>query len=327
MYTYYILDAGLSGRVLLRYSTYSLITAFIFPADSTSGLVNYTYLATHHLFMAGEYVSSDCVAYSLCGLGVSFLYAIWHSKEIRGYLTVHDLEAKIQGASTVFSGLIPKCPPARTSRNALIRIGKAVAKLLSSRPTMQGQFGTRIQSHNFPEQPNVRVQQTVSGQVPTYPQRLQFDTNLNDLFGELQNSDPSSFGSIRDLPNSLQGYEPSLNSAQGADFQGNSPLDSVPQDQCTAFLGSTMDFNAQSPLPEELQFAIPPEVNFDDMMFDNMELDTAAFGAQGNDIGLGFGPSQFSNVFMGGEFQPSAEVGNDSHMDHFYYASTTDERH
>lgn len=35
-----------------------------------SGLVSYTYLSTHHLFMAG----------------ISYLYAIWHSPTVRGYL-------------------------------------------------------------------------------------------------------------------------------------------------------------------------------------------------------------------------------------------------
>jgi hypothetical protein len=35
-----------------------------------SGLVSYTYLATHHLFMAG----------------ISYLYAIWHSPVVRSRL-------------------------------------------------------------------------------------------------------------------------------------------------------------------------------------------------------------------------------------------------
>jgi hypothetical protein len=39
------------------------------------GLVNYTYLATHHLFMAG----------------ISYLYAIWHSPIVRSRLVGHNL--------------------------------------------------------------------------------------------------------------------------------------------------------------------------------------------------------------------------------------------
>jgi len=56
-------------------------------------LVNYTYLATHHIFMAGmltcspAHVVSFAYAYST---GISFLYAIWHSPWVRSRLVSYS---------------------------------------------------------------------------------------------------------------------------------------------------------------------------------------------------------------------------------------------
>ncbi|CBX91601.1 predicted protein [Plenodomus lingam JN3] len=49
-------------------------------------LVNYTFLATHHLFMAGE--SSPCLQLLAADFspGISFLYAVWHSVHVRSLL-------------------------------------------------------------------------------------------------------------------------------------------------------------------------------------------------------------------------------------------------
>ncbi|KAK8080547.1 hypothetical protein PG997_008365 [Apiospora hydei] len=61
------------------------------------GLVNYTYLATHHLFMAG----------------ISYLYAIWHSRIVRSRLSNDEVDFTILAATSVFSDLIEKCPQRR----------------------------------------------------------------------------------------------------------------------------------------------------------------------------------------------------------------------
>ena len=49
-------------------------------------LVNYTYLATVHLFMAGKGVPSVLRLLKLTPLGIAFLYAIWHSPTVRSRL-------------------------------------------------------------------------------------------------------------------------------------------------------------------------------------------------------------------------------------------------
>lgn len=60
-------------------------------------LVNYTYLATHHLFMAGTEIpfSTDRNATELTSPGISFLYAIWHSPVVRSRLVSAFLQYHI----------------------------------------------------------------------------------------------------------------------------------------------------------------------------------------------------------------------------------------
>lgn len=92
------------------------------------GLVNYTYLATHHLFMAG----------------VSYLYAIWHSVVVRSRLTMDEVDFTILAATSVFSDLIDKCPPAEACRDAFDRTAKATIKMANS----HGGFGQVLNRHS-----------------------------------------------------------------------------------------------------------------------------------------------------------------------------------
>ncbi|KAB5536063.1 fungal-specific transcription factor domain-containing protein [Coniochaeta sp. 2T2.1] len=80
------------------------------------GVVNYTYLATHHLFMAG----------------ISYLYAIWHSPIVRSRLTMDEVDFTILAATSVFTDLIEKCPPAEACRDAFDRTAKATLKMANS---------------------------------------------------------------------------------------------------------------------------------------------------------------------------------------------------
>ncbi|KAI0111908.1 fungal-specific transcription factor domain-containing protein [Daldinia grandis] len=80
------------------------------------GLVNYTYLATHHLFMAG----------------ISYLYAIWHSHVVRSRLTMDEVDFTILAATSVFTDLIEKCPPAEACRDAFDRTARATIKMANS---------------------------------------------------------------------------------------------------------------------------------------------------------------------------------------------------
>ncbi|ODH46942.1 hypothetical protein GX48_06979 [Paracoccidioides brasiliensis] len=79
-------------------------------------LVNYTYLATHHLFMAG----------------ISFLYAIWHSPVVRSHLTLDDVDFTILAATSVLGDLMEKCPPAEACRDAFERMSKATVQMCLS---------------------------------------------------------------------------------------------------------------------------------------------------------------------------------------------------
>ncbi|RSL96546.1 hypothetical protein CEP52_011431 [Fusarium oligoseptatum] len=81
-----------------------------------SGLVSYTYLSTHHLFMAG----------------ISYLYAIWHSPIVRSRLTMDEVDFTILAAKSVLTDMIDKCPPAETCRDAFDRTAKATIKMASS---------------------------------------------------------------------------------------------------------------------------------------------------------------------------------------------------
>ncbi|KAI1327141.1 fungal-specific transcription factor domain-containing protein [Xylariaceae sp. FL0255] len=92
------------------------------------GLVNYTYLATHHLFMAG----------------ISYLYAIWHSLVVRSRLTMDEVDFTILAATSVLSDLIDKCPPAEACRDAFDRTAKATIKMANS----NGGFGQSLLSQN-----------------------------------------------------------------------------------------------------------------------------------------------------------------------------------
>ncbi|KAF4979936.1 hypothetical protein FZEAL_3947 [Fusarium zealandicum] len=81
-----------------------------------SGLVSYTYLSTHHLFMAG----------------ISYLYAIWHSPIVRSRLSMDEVDFTILAAKSVLTDMIEKCPPAETCRDAFDRTAKATIKMASS---------------------------------------------------------------------------------------------------------------------------------------------------------------------------------------------------
>ncbi|KAI0014361.1 hypothetical protein F4779DRAFT_559446 [Xylariaceae sp. FL0662B] len=101
------------------------------------GLVNYTYLATHHLFMAG----------------ISYLYAIWHSHVVRSRLTMDEVDFTILAATSVFTDLIEKCPPAEACRDAFDRTAKATIKMANS----TGGFGQLNRGKHNPRSGNERV--------------------------------------------------------------------------------------------------------------------------------------------------------------------------
>ncbi|PHH68821.1 hypothetical protein CDD80_7211 [Ophiocordyceps camponoti-rufipedis] len=107
------------------------------------GLVSYTYLSTHHLFMAG----------------ISYLYAIWHSPVVRAGLvsqvrastciifqpsditqSLDDVDFTVLAAKSVLTDLMDKCPPAEMCRDAFDRTARATITMASS----SGGFGSAM---------------------------------------------------------------------------------------------------------------------------------------------------------------------------------------
>ncbi|KAH8820098.1 fungal-specific transcription factor domain-containing protein [Xylogone sp. PMI_703] len=158
-------------------------------------LVNYTFLATHHLFMAG----------------ISFLYAIWHSPIVRSRLTMDEVDFTILAATSVLGDLIEKCPPAEACRDAFDRMSKATVQMCMSTTG----FGSSALGLNSRREQNLKsnetdyfgsnaanrqqqysnVRRSGSGrqrQVPPSRPKHQFDMGLNDLFPTSPQSKPRS---------------------------------------------------------------------------------------------------------------------------------------
>ncbi|KLU86195.1 fungal specific transcription factor domain-containing protein [Magnaporthiopsis poae ATCC 64411] len=103
-------------RVYLKVAEAGQKILRLYRALHVAGVVNYTYLATHHMFMAG----------------ISYLYAIWHSPIVRSRLTLDEVDFTILAANSVFTDLSDKCPPAESCRDAFDRTAKATIKMAAS---------------------------------------------------------------------------------------------------------------------------------------------------------------------------------------------------
>ncbi|KAJ8605944.1 hypothetical protein MRB53_041308 [Persea americana] len=152
-------------------------------------LVNYTFLATHHLFMSG----------------ISFLYAIWHSPLVRSLLTIDDVDFTVLAATSVLNDLIVKCPPAEACKDAFHRMSQATISMVvkttgfgntSSLSTQRlhhhdGYFNNqaRVSSPRLTKEeqrPDYLSGQPTPARRREYPK---FDMNLRDLFSaeEIEN--------------------------------------------------------------------------------------------------------------------------------------------
>lgn len=117
-----------------------------------AGVINYTYLATHHIFMAG----------------ISYLYAIWHSPIVRsrlvslscyvcynpytnGVQTMDEVDFTILAATSVFTDLSEKCPPAEACRDAIDRTARATIRMANS----TGGFGQVLPPKQYGSKSNV----------------------------------------------------------------------------------------------------------------------------------------------------------------------------
>ncbi|KAJ5312198.1 hypothetical protein PENANT_c011G09028 [Penicillium antarcticum] len=146
-------------------------------------LVNYTYLATHHIFMAG----------------ISFLYAIWHSPLVRSRLTLDEVDFTVLAATSVLGDLMHKCPPAEACRDAFERMSKATVQMCLSTTGFGSQVDmsriNKSNAHNNLHPGRNRQQmdsrhRTGQGQSRRGTQARssrpvpKFDMNLADLFND-----------------------------------------------------------------------------------------------------------------------------------------------
>jgi hypothetical protein len=145
-------------------------------------LVNYTYLATHHLFMAG----------------ISFLYAVWHSPAVRSRLTLDSFDFTVLAATSVLGDLMEKCPPAEACRDAFERMSKATVQMCLSTPgfgfskdSTPKPIPRREPSFAEPSTIDSLARATNTGYTPIAPKPHksrrpppQFDMDLRQLFPE-----------------------------------------------------------------------------------------------------------------------------------------------
>ncbi|KAG4413633.1 hypothetical protein IFR04_013211, partial [Cadophora malorum] len=204
-------------------------------------LVNYTFLATHHLFMAG----------------ISFLYAIWHSAIVRSRLTMDEVDFTILAATSVLGDLIEKCPPAEACRDAFDRMSKATVQMCMSTTgfgsSAQG-LTTRRKSHNHSHNENSSDYFTNSNKAYSNSRQSgrsqrpkpQFDMGLNDLLGSQtsSNTNTAGFGSNNGMPSA------SAEAKSGFDFAG-------PSRQNT----STSQHQNQNPGTSPSDYAISPPLS------------------------------------------------------------------
>lgn len=185
-------------------------------------LVNYTYLATHHIFMAG----------------ISFLYAIWHSPWVRSRLTPDDVDFTVLAATSVLGDLMHKCPPAEACRDAFERMSKATVQMSLSTTGFGNQVDlSRHSRANAPQpigglyrryHPMDRRQRVPGLRRQTQPQTRQrpiprFDMNLEDLFG----GNISTVAQERSDRNTRSSMQPHSTRARG--YSELSPAGLVPE--------------------------------------------------------------------------------------------------
>ncbi|KAH8698749.1 putative C6 transcription factor [Talaromyces proteolyticus] len=205
-------------------------------------LVNYTYLTTHHLFMAGKYQwlfwlgQLEAVVDKLINLGISFLYAIWHSPAVRSRLTLDDVDFTVLAATSILSDLMEVCPPAETCRDAFERMSRATVRMGSKGFASQAVGGGSLTSstrplassshtkHGSASRAEGRQSHPASGQRPQRQARPppQFDMNLNDLYNSPPNLQNQS-------PNKQQSYPPSQAAPAAQTNDSREPYQASPQ--------------------------------------------------------------------------------------------------
>ncbi|KAK5699058.1 hypothetical protein LTR97_006707 [Elasticomyces elasticus] len=167
-------------------------------------LVNYTFLATHHLFMSGISFLYGTYILTLASGSESLVQpqlqyqrtrslSIWHSTLVRSQLTLDDVDFTVLVATSVLTDLMVRCPPAEACRDAFTRMSKATISMVMSTTgfgttsTLGSQPlnspGTYFQSLSLSRQ-STDAQSDLHERITQQPLMPQFDMNLRDLFSD-----------------------------------------------------------------------------------------------------------------------------------------------
>lgn len=290
-------------RVFMKIAQAGQMTLKLYRQLHRLKLVNYTFLATHHLFMSGKLLSMrHVIARLTCSQGVSFLYSIWHSTLVRSQLSLDDVDFTVLIATSVLNDLIGKCPPAEACRDAFARMSKATIAMVEK----SGGFGAHS---TLSSQPLKSDRDYFDAKhVKPHKRKLtmpKFDMNLRDLFDEAEivnrpTQQPRQFNSNSSQPMMNEAASTSMppisTNMQSPVYQRASP----PMNMYGAPPQHTPTLSNQQPyvpLAETIS-QTQPDFSFDDMSF----LDTfpvsdptpgswGGWGAPGatNDLDLGFG--------------------------------------
>ncbi|KAF1981360.1 hypothetical protein K402DRAFT_342559 [Aulographum hederae CBS 113979] len=285
-------------------------------------LVNYTFLATHHLFMAA---------------GISFLYAIWHSTTVRSHLSLDDVDFTVLAATSVLGDLIEKCPPAEACRDAFDRMSKATIQMCLSTTGFGPQanslnshsaqpFGSPSTSTSSPFDPSLdnksqQVQQNyfTSSQGSRIPVP-RFDMNLRDLFSEDLGDFRPSFArppqQAQLQSSSSGGMPPPQLPQQQVNPSPNFSSNNTSQGQTSpgaAAGGQISPYQISNQLPytsfaSSISQTYPSAGPFGDLDFlDSFPVGNGSFGNQGNNGMSGNGTSGGNNT---GGFGGGGEAGD-----------------
>lgn len=252
--------------------------------------------------------------------GVSFLYAMWHSHVVREHIAVDVVEDTIHAAAAVFTGLMRNCPPARTCREALLRINEVVLK----KRTTASQESSPTYANSTQTSTNPQANTPIH--APDLDERrrnLRFDTDFRDLFTDVTGRASPHGQSQAPLgdPHVRTAHQENYNTNAGVDFEPGSfsragqpmPLSSLPGANFSE-LWPSFDPNSGS---MDLDTSPP---NF----FDTSTPDFFNFGS-GYRAEWGPLPSGSSDdVFMGSDLPPSGEPGAGiGLLDQFWFGNTT----
>ncbi|PWW79699.1 hypothetical protein C7212DRAFT_356463 [Tuber magnatum] len=90
--------------------------------------INYTWLACHNLFTAGT----------------SYLYALWHSREVRRKTTVEQIDFNNLACVDVLGSMIDKCPAAQGCRDVFESLASATVQLCTTEYSIERPGAKRL---------------------------------------------------------------------------------------------------------------------------------------------------------------------------------------